>query len=255
MGSMASRERGRPARTKPGTALPISPLGSTGNGAMALLRPGRWGSRPQGGCLQHRTKAQRRPKGQDAGGTPRAPRAITPPLRGSRRSRAARRRLMRWGVGLRVTSQKADVHPLGNSRLPASRAPALPCGSFQEKRLIVNEDEPRMDTKRHEDRCTSFNDKRHPNASAIWCPWWVTMSWDDGFLGARASRPHQAWHSLGQLPHLEQPATAPWLSFGLADGVPADSGGCLQHRTEAQRRPKGQHAGGTPVLPGQSLPP
>ena len=63
----------------------------------------------------------------------------------------------------------------------------------------------------------------------------VTMSWDDGllgarasrphddgFLGARASRPHQAWHSLGYLPHLDQPGTAPWLSFGLPDAVPAD---------------------------------
>ena len=49
----------------------------------------------------------------------------------------------------------------------------------------------------------------------------VTMSWDDGFPGARASRPHQARHSLGHLPHLDQPATAPWLSFGLADAVPA----------------------------------
>ena len=80
------------------------------------------------------------------------------------------------------------------------------------------------------------------------CALGVTMSWDegflgarasrphndgflgarasrphnDGFLGARASRPHQAWHSLGQLPHLDQPGTAPWLSFGLADAVPAD---------------------------------
>ena len=50
----------------------------------------------------------------------------------------------------------------------------------------------------------------------------VTMSWDDGFPGARASRPHQAWHSLGHLPHWVQPGTAPWLSFGLADAVPAD---------------------------------
>ena len=49
----------------------------------------------------------------------------------------------------------------------------------------------------------------------------VTMSWDEGFLGARASRPHKAWHSLGHLPHLDQPGTAPWLSFGLADAVPA----------------------------------
>ena len=47
------------------------------------------------------------------------------------------------------------------------------------------------------------------------------MSWDDGFLGARASRPHKAWHGLGHLPHLDQPGMAPWLSFGLADAVPA----------------------------------
>ena len=54
----------------------------------------------------------------------------------------------------------------------------------------------------------------------------VTMSWDDGFLGARASRPHKAWHSLDHLPHLDQPGTAPWLSFGLADAV-------LAHRVAA----------------------
>ena len=30
------------------------------------------------------------------------------------------------------------------------RAPALPCGSLEEKRLIVNKDEPRMDTNKHE---------------------------------------------------------------------------------------------------------
>ena len=50
----------------------------------------------------------------------------------------------------------------------------------------------------------------------------VAMSWDDGFLGARASRPHNTWHSLGHLPHLDQPGTGPWVSFGLADAVPAD---------------------------------
>ena len=106
-----------------------------------------------------------------------------------------------------------------------SRAPALPCGSFEEKQPIVNEDEPRMDTNRHEDRWTSLNDKRRQNASAT-CALGVTRSWDEGFLGARASRPHQAWHSLAHLPHLDQPGTAPWLSFGLADGV-------LAHRVAA----------------------
>ena len=50
----------------------------------------------------------------------------------------------------RATSLKADLSPLGNSRLPASRAPALPGGSFEEKRLILNEDEPRMNTNGHE---------------------------------------------------------------------------------------------------------
>ena len=54
------------------------------------------------------------------------------------------------------------------------------------------------------------------------CDLGVTVSWDDGSPGARASRPHKAWHSLGRLPHLDQAATAPWLSFGLADAVPAD---------------------------------
>ena len=77
----ASWERGRPARTKPGTASAISPLGSTGTGATALLRPGRCCSRRQGGCLQHRTEAQRRPKGQDAGGTPALPGDAVPAVR------------------------------------------------------------------------------------------------------------------------------------------------------------------------------
>ena len=54
------------------------------------------------------------------------------------------------------------------------------------------------------------------------CALGVTMSWDDGFLGARASRPHKAWHSLGHLLHLDRPATAPWFSFGPADAVSAD---------------------------------
>ena len=49
---------------------PSPPTGSTGSGAMALLRPGRCGSRRQGGRLQHRRETERQPKGQHAGGTP-----------------------------------------------------------------------------------------------------------------------------------------------------------------------------------------
>ena len=47
------------------------------------------------------------------------------------------------------------------------------------------------------------------------------ISWDEGPLGARASRPHKSWHSLAHLHDLDQPGTAPWLSFGLAAAVPA----------------------------------
>ena len=79
------------------------------------------------------------------------------------------------------------------------------------------------------------------------------MSWDEGFPGARASRPHQAWHSLGHLPHLDQPGTAPWLSFGLADAVPADrvaacsialklSGGQRDRMRAGRPRSQGNHS-------------
>ena len=79
----------------------------------------------------------------------RAPRAITPPLVGESQKPSRQAKADAVGGGRRAASQKADVHPLGNSRWLASRAPALPCGSFEEKRPIVNEDEPRMDTKEH----------------------------------------------------------------------------------------------------------
>ena len=74
-----------------------------------------------------------------------------------------------------------------------------------------------MNTKTDRPSLTTSATKMHLQFGSLG----VTMSWDDGFLGARASRPHQAWHSLGHLPHLDQPGTAPWLSFGLADAVPA----------------------------------
>ena len=42
-----------------------------------------------------------------------------------------------------------------------------------------------------------------------------------GFLGARASRPHNVWHSLAHPPHLDRLAT-PWVAFGLANAVPTN---------------------------------
>ncbi len=45
---------------------------------------------------------------------------------------------------------------------------------------------------------------------------------DDGFLGARASRPHNSWHSLSHLRHLDRPASVPGISLGPTVAVPAD---------------------------------
>ena len=102
---------------------------------------------------------------------------------------------------------------------PATTSEAVPRTNTPGKKDI--HEGARRTTKGHEDGWTSFNHKRRQNASAILCPGCDDVM-DDGFLGARASRPHQAWHSLGHLPHLDQPGTEPWLSFGLADAVPAD---------------------------------
>ena len=85
------------------------------------------------------------------------------------------------------------------------------------------------------------------------CALGVTMSWDEGLLGARASRPHQAWHSFAHLPHLDQPGTAPWLSFGLAAAVPAHrvaacsialklSGGQRDRMRAGRPRSQGNHS-------------
>ena len=40
--------------------------------------------------------------------------------------------------------------------------------------------------------------------------------------GARASRPHKAWHSRGYLPHLDQPELIQFVTFRLSDSVPAE---------------------------------
>ena len=151
----------------------------------------------------------------------------------------------------RATSLKADLHPLGISRLPASRAPALPGGSFEEKRPILNEDEPRMDTNRHEDRWTSFSGKRHQHASAL------LSRWCDPVMGG--SPPGSAGVPPAQILPQLRPSPPPESTgsgaLPLLRPGPCGSrrqGGRLQHRRETERQPKGQHAGGTPALPGVS---
>ena len=80
---------------------------------------------------------------------------------------------------------------------------------------------------------------------------------DEGFLGARASRPHKAWRSLGQLLHLDRPATAPWFSFGLAVAVFANVVAARKVAlmlNDPQSRQKRMRAG-RPRSQGQSLRP
>ena len=58
----------------------------------------------------------------------------------------------------------------------------------------------------------------------------------EGFLGARASRPHHDWHSLILLPPLDRPNGALALLRPGRCGS-RRRGGCLQSRADAQRPP------------------
>ena len=119
-----------------------------------------------------------------------------------------------------------------------ARPPPWRADHSREKQPIVFEDEPRMNTNRHEDRWTSMG---------------ATTLWDEVHPGARASRPHKSWHSLVHLLHPARPATAPGLCIGRAHAVLT---GCpaLPHRGETERNAAEAHAGGTPALPGGPLP-
>ena len=87
---------------------------------MALLRPDRWGSRRQGGCLQHRTEAQRRPKGQDAGGTPALP-GNHSPLEGE--SQKPSRQATADAVGACLAGNFSEGRPAPFGKLPFARQP------------------------------------------------------------------------------------------------------------------------------------
>ena len=253
---MASRERGRPARTMPGTASPIPPTWI--NRQRCHGCPSAWpmGFPPKGWLPAASHSSSAAATGTGCGRDARAPRVITPPLRGSRRSRAARRRLMRWGVsGGRLL--RMPTCTLWETPVCPQVQPPLCRADHSRKNsrslMKMNHEWTRKNTNRPEDRWTCFNHKRHQHASAT-CALGVTMSWDEGFPGARASRPHQAWHSLGHLPHLDQPATAPWLSFGLADGVPAHRVAACGIALKLSGGQRERMRASRPRSPGQSLP-
>ena len=112
----------------------------------------------------------------------------------------------------RATSLKAGLSPLGNSRLPASRAPAPgPGGSFEGETGFVS------GTRTDGPPSTTTGAKMLLH----FCPVGVTLSWEEAHPGARASRPHKSSRSFGHLLHRNQPAAAPCLCFGRAHAVPA----------------------------------
>ena len=145
---------------------------------------------------------------------------------------------MRWGVGAGRLLRKPTCTLWETPVCPRARPP--PCRADHSRKngrslMKTNHECTRIDTKTDGPPSTTSGTEM----LLQFCALGVTMSWDngflgarasrphnDGFLGARASRPHQAWHRLGHLPHLDQPGTEPWLSFGLADGV-------LAHRVAA----------------------
>ncbi len=104
----------------------------------------------------------------------------------------------------------------------------LPCRADypRVKHPIVNKDEPRMDTNRHEYQWTSFA---------------ATPSRDEG-SGSAGVPPAQHWHSLAPLLDPARPATAPRFRFSRAQAVPAGrvavcriTGKLSGHRTQRMR--------------------
>ena len=156
----------------------------------------------------------------------------------------------------RATSLKAGLSPLGNSRLPASRAPAPRDGADHSRKngrslMKTNHEWTPINTNRPEDRWTSFKDKRHQNASAL------LSRWCDPVMGG--SPPGSAGVPPAQILPQLRPSPPPESTgsgaLPLLRPGPCGSrwqGGRLQHRRETERQPKGQHAGGTPALPGVS---
>ena len=115
----------------------------------------------------------------------------------------------------------------------------------------TNHEWTRINTNRPEDGWTSFNGKRRQNASAL------LSRWCDHVMGG--SPPGSAGVPPAQILPQLRPSPPPESTgsgaLPLLRPGPCGSrrqGGRLQHRRETERQPKGQHAGGTPALPGVS---
>ncbi len=98
---------------------------------MAVLRPGRWGFSHRVAACSIALKLSGGQRDRMRAGRPRS-QGNHSPLEGESQKPSRQAKADAVGGGRRATSQRADVHPLGNSRLPASRAPAPgPGGSLK----------------------------------------------------------------------------------------------------------------------------
>ncbi len=202
-GGRPFRERGRPARTTLAQPHPSPPPGLTGNGARILLQPGPWGSRRQGD---------------------RAP--ITGKLSGhpTQRMRARRPRSRRG----------AFSHPSCSARRHSSCrcGRAVPLRVSSVKHRIVNKDEPRMHTNRHEYRWTCFA---------------AMTSRDEGRERGRPARTTLAQPRPSPPPGLT--GNGATISLQPSPWGLRRQGGTLPLHGETERPPNAEGAGETPALP------
>ena len=164
-----------------------------------------------------------------------------------------------------AVSGKNPVHPVHRceskiySCLTLNRAPAPPTTVRITQRknsrssMKTNHQWTRINTNRPEDRWTCFNDNWRQNASAL------LSRWCDPVMGG--SPPGSAGVPPAQILPQLRPSPPPESTgsgaLPLLRPGPCGSrrqGGRLQHRRETERQPKGQHAGGTPALPGGVVP-
>ena len=142
----------------------------------------------------------------------------------------------------------------GLSTAPATTTVRITQRENSRSSMKTNHQWTRINTNRPEDRWTSFNDNWRQNASALLSRWCDPVPSEEAHPGARASRPHKSSRSFSHLLHRNQPAAAPCLCFGRAHAVPAGRAVGCNIAGKTERQPKGQHAGGTPALPGGVVP-
>ena len=191
--------------------------------------------------------------------------------RGSRRSRAGRRRLMRWGrtsVGRRRESILMNIdaqdppgwlRPRGPDQGEAGRDFLLPfwitpqpdgscsglVGTFSIS-FPLPPSSRSLESKKSRKRPPSGTKKSN-----------LRMEHNKGMMAPRErGRPARTMPGTASAisPHLDQPGTAPWLSFGLAAAVTADVVAACKAARKLSDHQRDSMRAGRPRSRGQSLP-